>query len=95
MREYKKYPNRRLYDIEESKYVTVEDIRKVIPLRWVPSLSLVKTPKKIKNTQPNRYGRALTANLWLIDIDPSQARTKSAGDANCPTCMAKLALNRR
>ena len=30
MREYKKYPNRRLYDIEESKYVTVEDIRKFI-----------------------------------------------------------------
>lgn len=30
MREFKKYPNRRLYDIEESKYVTVEDIRKII-----------------------------------------------------------------
>lgn len=30
MRAFKKYPNRRLYDIEESKYVTVEDIRKII-----------------------------------------------------------------
>ncbi len=30
MRAFKKYPNRRLYDIEESKYVTVEDIRKLI-----------------------------------------------------------------
>lgn len=30
MREFKKYPNRRLYDIEQSKYVTVEDIRKII-----------------------------------------------------------------
>lgn len=30
MREFKKYPNRRLYDIQESKYVTVEDIRKII-----------------------------------------------------------------
>jgi len=30
MRAYKKYPNRRLYGIEESKYVTVEDIRKII-----------------------------------------------------------------
>ena len=30
MREFKKYPNRRLYDIKESKYVTVEDIRKII-----------------------------------------------------------------
>jgi len=30
MREFKKYPNRRLYDIQESKYVTVEDIRKLV-----------------------------------------------------------------
>jgi polyhydroxyalkanoate synthesis repressor PhaR len=30
MREFKKYPNRRLYDIEESKYVTVEDIRMIV-----------------------------------------------------------------
>ena len=30
MREFKKYPKRRLYDIEESKYVTVEDIRKLV-----------------------------------------------------------------
>ena len=30
MREFKKYPNRRLYDIEESKYVTVEDIRNLV-----------------------------------------------------------------
>ena len=30
MREFKKYPNRRLYDIEQSKYVTIEDIRQII-----------------------------------------------------------------
>ena len=30
MREFKKYPNRRLYDIQESKYVTVADIRKLV-----------------------------------------------------------------
>ena len=30
MREFKKYPNRRLYDIQESRYVTVEDLRKII-----------------------------------------------------------------
>lgn len=30
MRAFKKYPNRRLYDIEESKYVTIEDIRQLI-----------------------------------------------------------------
>ena len=30
MRELKKYPNRRLYDLTDSKYVTVEDVRKMI-----------------------------------------------------------------
>ena len=30
MREFKKYPNRRLYDMEESRYVTVEDLRKIL-----------------------------------------------------------------
>ena len=30
MREYKKYPNRRLYDLVESHYVTVDDLRKMI-----------------------------------------------------------------
>jgi polyhydroxyalkanoate synthesis repressor PhaR len=30
MRELKKYPNRRLYDLTDSHYVTVEDVRKLI-----------------------------------------------------------------
>ena len=30
MREFKKYPNRRLYDLEDSHYVTMEDVRKLI-----------------------------------------------------------------
>ena len=30
MRALKKYPNRRLYDLTDSKYVTVEDVRKLI-----------------------------------------------------------------
>ncbi len=30
MREFKKYPNRRLYDLDNSKYVTTEDVRKTI-----------------------------------------------------------------
>ena len=30
MRELKKYPNRRLYDLTESKYVTVDDVRHMI-----------------------------------------------------------------
>ena len=30
MRELKKYPNRRLYDLTDSKYVTVEDVRLMI-----------------------------------------------------------------
>jgi len=30
VRELKKYPNRRLYDLTDSKYVTVEDVRRMI-----------------------------------------------------------------
>ena len=30
MHEFKKYPNRRLYDLSESKYVTTDDVREVI-----------------------------------------------------------------
>ena len=30
MRTYKKYPNRRLYDLADSKYVTVESVRETI-----------------------------------------------------------------
>jgi polyhydroxyalkanoate synthesis repressor PhaR len=30
LREFKKYPNRRLYDLEDSHYVTIEDVRKLI-----------------------------------------------------------------
>ncbi len=30
MRELKKYPNRRLYDLTESHYVTIEDVRRMI-----------------------------------------------------------------
>ena len=30
MREFKKYPNRRLYDLHQSHYVTVDDVRKII-----------------------------------------------------------------
>lgn len=30
MRILKKYPNRRLYDTEQSEYVTLDDVRKMI-----------------------------------------------------------------
>lgn len=30
MRSFKKYPNRRLYDLKDSHYVTVDDVRKLI-----------------------------------------------------------------
>jgi len=30
VREFKKYPNRRLYDLQESHYLTVDDVRKII-----------------------------------------------------------------
>ena len=35
IRQIKKYPNRRLYDTEESCYITFEDVRKLV-LRHVP-----------------------------------------------------------
>ena len=30
MRRYRKYPNRRLYDLDHSRYVTIEDVRREI-----------------------------------------------------------------
>ncbi|MBT3869233.1 MAG: polyhydroxyalkanoate synthesis repressor PhaR [Gammaproteobacteria bacterium] len=50
MRAYKKYPNRRLYDIEESKYVTVEDIRKVILKGESITVVDSKTEKNLSRT---------------------------------------------
>jgi len=46
MREFKKYPNRRLYDIQQSKYVTVEDIRQIV---LAGESILVKDSKTEKN----------------------------------------------
>lgn len=50
MRAFKKYPNRRLYDIEESKYVTVEDIRKIILKGESISVVDSKTEKDLTRT---------------------------------------------
>lgn len=47
MREFKKYPNRRLYDIQESRYVTVEDIRKIILQGETIKVSDSKTEKDL------------------------------------------------
>ncbi|HKI73069.1 MAG TPA: polyhydroxyalkanoate synthesis repressor PhaR [Pseudomonadales bacterium] len=50
MREFKKYPNRRLYDIQESKYVTVEDIRLIILTGETISVTDSKSGKDITRT---------------------------------------------
>ena len=50
VRAYKKYPNRRLYDIEESKYVTVEDIRRIILKRESITVVDSKTEKDLTRT---------------------------------------------
>jgi len=50
MREYKKYPNRRLYDILESKYVTVDDIRKIVLKGESISVVDSKTAKDLTRT---------------------------------------------
>lgn len=47
MREYKKYPNRRLYDIEQSKYVTIEDIRQIVLKGEMISVADSKTGKDL------------------------------------------------
>jgi len=46
----KKYPNCRLYDIEESKYVTVEDIRRIILKRESITVVDSKTEKDLTRT---------------------------------------------
>jgi polyhydroxyalkanoate synthesis repressor PhaR len=50
MREFKKYPNRRLYDIQESKYVTVEDVRQIILRGDMISVVDSKTDKELTRT---------------------------------------------
>ena len=44
---YKKYPNCKLYDIEKSKYVTVEDIRRIILKRESITVVDSKTEKDL------------------------------------------------
>lgn len=50
MKLYKKYPNRRLYDIEASSYVTVEDLRAVIADGESISVVDSKTDKDLTRT---------------------------------------------
>lgn len=50
MREFKKYPNRRLYDIQDSCYVTVEDVRKIILAGETISVIDSKTDKNLTRT---------------------------------------------
>jgi polyhydroxyalkanoate synthesis repressor PhaR len=50
MRDFKKYPNRRLYDIEESRYVTVEDLRKIVLAGESISVVDSKTDKDLTRT---------------------------------------------
>ncbi len=50
MRAFKKYPNRRLYDIQESRYVTVEDLRKLVLSGESVSVVDSKTDKDLTRT---------------------------------------------
>ena len=47
---YKNYPNCKLYDIEKSKYVTVEDIRRIILKRESITVVDSKTEKDLTRT---------------------------------------------
>ena len=46
----KKYPNRRLYDTEESKYITLEDIRKLVLSSTPFMVKDVKTEEDLTRT---------------------------------------------
>jgi polyhydroxyalkanoate synthesis repressor PhaR len=50
MRDFMKYPNRRLYDIQESRYVTVEDLRKIVLSGESISVVDSKTDKDLTRT---------------------------------------------
>ena len=53
MRILKKYPNRRLYDTQQSEYVTLDDVRKMI---------LGKDPVKVLDS---KTGKDLTRSVLL------------------------------
>ena len=40
----KKYPNRRLYDTEDSKYITLEDVKKLVADEKAKSGFVLKQP---------------------------------------------------
>ena len=50
MRAFKKYPNRRLYDIQESRYVTIEDVRRVVLKGETISVTDSKSDKDLTRT---------------------------------------------
>ncbi len=61
MRILKKYPNRRLYDTEQSQYVTLDDVRKMI---------LGKDPVKVLDS---KTGKDLTRSVLLQIIAEQEA----------------------
>jgi polyhydroxyalkanoate synthesis repressor PhaR len=61
LRILKKYPNRRLYDTEQSAYVTLEDVRKMI---------LTKEPVKVVDS---KTGHDLTRSVLLQIISEQEA----------------------
>ena len=64
MRIIKKYPNRRLYDTEDSKYITLENIRKLV---------VEEEPLLVEDA---KTGKNLTRNILLqIIIEKEQNAT--------------------
>lgn len=64
MHQLKKYPNRRLYDSTDSKYVTVEDVRKII----VNGESI--------QVEDSRDGRDITRTVLLQILSEQEAEGK-------------------
>ena len=50
----KKYPNRRLYDTERSKYITLEDVKKLVMDGTAFCVKDVKTDEDLTRRTPAR-----------------------------------------
>ncbi|MEX0941138.1 MAG: polyhydroxyalkanoate synthesis repressor PhaR [Pseudomonadales bacterium] len=72
MRQFKKYPNRRLYDLKQSKYVTIEDIRQIV----LTGETIVVVDSK--------SDKDLTRSVLLQIISERESEGKGEGEGEVP-----------
>lgn len=85
----KKYPNRRLYDTEESRYITLEDVRKLILESTDVAVVDKKTGADITRTvllqvitEQEANGEAVMSQDFLIHIIRCYGKVLSGALAN-------------